>query len=185
MTLLRTVKIVALSSALLGASALPAAGQGLEIGASLANVSVHFGADDDTMVSLGVGSTFLLGGINPGVYASFFLGPKVAIESQLGLIWMSMNSRSQHLLNVGAQVDYFLSPLAQRSAYVFGAYGVLDSSGSDILPKVASVGLGYRIPVGDSLAVRLDGRWSRFMIKGRDGNNAMIVGVSIGGLFLR
>jgi hypothetical protein len=45
------------------------------------------------------------------------------------------------------------------------------------------LGIGYRVPVGDSLTVRIDGRFTRFMVKGEGDSDAVIVTVSLGGLF--
>ena len=58
----------------------------VEIGASLANLSVVFGGGDGTGVLIGIPSaTFSI--FSPAVYASFRAGPRVAVEAQVGLVF--------------------------------------------------------------------------------------------------
>lgn len=151
----------------------------LEIGTTMTSLTVGLGDNDIT--TIGVPSSGF-GLLNPGVYGTVYLGPFIAVEPQLGLIWASSDGDSEHLLNFSGQVDYFLMGAGVSSPYVFASAGILDSSGSDVNPKVVGGGAGYRFTVGDSLAFRLDGRYLHFT---EDGGDALVFGVSIGGVFGR
>ena len=149
-----------------------------EVGGSLASLMV--GLDDDNdgkafgIPSAGVGL------VNPRVYGSFFLGDKAAIEPQIGLSWVSSDGESMHVLAAAAQFDLFLKGTTVTSPYVFAAGGRLDVSDSDETPKSVSAGAGIRIPAGDRLAFRIDGRYVHYT---EEGGNALMFGLSIGGLF--
>jgi hypothetical protein len=150
-----------------------------EVGANLTSVTVGLGDNDTTVWGVPSSSFGLL---NPGVYGSIFVGPYVAVEPQLGLIWASTNGDSSHVLNFTGQLDYFLAGTEGSSPYVFGALGVFDASDSDQNPKSVGGGIGYRMPVGDRLAFRVDARYTHFT---DDGGNALAFGLSIGGVFGR
>lgn len=81
---------------------------------------------------------------------------------------------------MGGQVDYFFKGTSDPSPYVFGAVGLVDITDSDETPKSIGGGLGYRIPAGDNLAFRVDGRFVHFT---EGAGNVITVGLSIGGLF--
>lgn len=187
MTSFHPIRVVAGAVVLAGVTALPAWGQTgprVELGAPLVNVSMQFVKDQDTITTLGVGSTFTFLGMSPGVFASFFVGSRLGVGPHVGLILVSSGNDSDHLLNVGGQVDFFLKPISQRSVYLLGAVGVLDMSDEDTTPKLLSAGVGYRVPIGDTLAVRVDGRFTRVILKD-EGSNAVTFTVSLGGLFGR
>ena len=151
----------------------------VEIGAGMTTVTVGLGDNDVTV--LGVPSSGF-GLLNPGVYASIFIGPYVAVEPQLGLIWVSSGGDSEHLANVTGQVDFFPMGSQGSSPYLFGAVGIIDTSGSGVNPKTYAAGAGYRFAIGDSLAFRVDGRYVHFT---EEGGNALVFGLSIGGVFGR
>lgn len=154
----------------------------VEIGASLASAVVGVGENNGGTVfgipSGGFGLT------NPGVYASFFVLPRLAIEPQLGLVVASFDGDTSHLVNVVGQVSYFLSDTARPAAYVLGSAGIIDVSGGSTNPKSLSAGLGYRIPVGENLSFRLDGRYTRFIVED-EGSNTIAFTFSLAGLFGR
>jgi hypothetical protein len=59
-------------------------------------------------------------------------------------------------------------------------------SDSDYTPKSFGFGAGYRIPVGDRLTFRVDGRYTRFTGEFEDDDsNALAFTLSIGGVFGR
>jgi hypothetical protein len=120
--------------------------------------------------------------LNPGVYASIFIGPYVAVEPQLGLIFVSSEGDNNHLANVTGQVDFFPMGSKGNSPYLFGAVGIIDTSNSDVNPKTYAGGAGYRFAIGNSLAFRVDGRYMHFT---EEGGNALVFGLSIGGVFGR
>lgn len=149
----------------------------VEIGAALVSAAIGTGDNDVTMFGLPSSG---IGFINPEVYVSFFVGPYVAIEPQVGLQWVSSGGHSEHIANVTGQIDYFVLGSGRPSLYVFASGGIIDSSGSSVNPKTVSAGAGYRIPVGDSLAVRLEGHLTHLTDKG---GNAVFLAVSFGGVF--
>lgn len=149
----------------------------VEIGTTLSTVTVGLGDNEGTILGIPTGG---LGLMNSGVYASIFVGPFFAVEPQLGLIWTSSGGHSNHFANVTGQVDFFPMGTARSSPYVFGAVGILDTSGSDANPKTYGGGAGYRFAVTSSLAFRVDGRYVHFT---EGGGNAVMFGVSIGGVF--
>jgi opacity protein-like surface antigen len=160
------------------ASAALAADPKAEVGASLATATIGLGNNNS-------GSTFGIpsggfGILQPGVYASFFVGPNVAIEPQIGLIWASSNGHAEHLVNVVGQVDYFVTGSSANSPYIFGAAGIIDVSGGSTTPKSVGGGVGYRIVAGDRLTFRIDGRVTHLT---DGGGNMLAFGLSIGGLF--
>jgi hypothetical protein len=161
------------------ASVAGAADPKVEIGTTMSTVTVGVGDNNEgTIVGIPSGGFGLM---NSGVYASIFVGPFFAVEPQLGLVWVS-DGDSNHLANVTGQVDFFPMGTAGSSPYVFGAVGILDTSGSDTNPKTYAAGAGYRFAVTDSLAFRVDGRYVHFT---EGGGNAVMFGVSIGGVFGR
>jgi hypothetical protein len=118
----------------------------LEVGASLINAVVAR-AGNETLTTVGIPSGGF-GVLNPGVYASIFLGTRMAVEPQLGLIWASADGDSFHILHFVTQFDYFFLGTQQRSPYVFATAGITDA-GEDYSPKSFGAGLGYRVPMGD------------------------------------
>lgn len=166
---------------LLGASSATAQPR-VEIGTSIAGAIVGLG-DDNDFTSVGV-PTAGLGIINSGIYGSIFFGSKFAIEPRAGFLWISSEGESDHLLNLSGQVDYFLSGVERPSLFLFGGAGFLDSSGDDDAPKTLFAGVGYRVPVGDALAVRLDGQFMR-VSQNDVSDNQILLTLSLGGVFGR
>jgi hypothetical protein len=151
----------------------------VELGASLANAIIGID-DDDTGTVFGVPSGGF-GLMNPGVYGSFFVLPRLALEPQIGLVVASFGGETSHLVNVAGQVNYFFSDTSRAAMYVLGSAGVFDASGGGTNPKTVSAGVGYRMPVGQNLSFRLDGRYARFIIDD-DGSNTLAFTFSIGGI---
>lgn len=149
----------------------------MEIGASLAGTTIGLGKNDFSTFGVPSGGFTI---VQPGVYASIFAGPYLAIEPQLGLIWVSSNGHSDHILDFVGQLDYFAAGTSVNSAYFFGAAGILDTSSSATSPKSLSAGLGYRIVAGDRLTFRVDGRITHLT---EGGGNMLAFGLTIGGIF--
>jgi hypothetical protein len=149
----------------------------VEVGASLANISVVFG-NGDTGVLIGIPSaTFSI--FSPSVFAAFHVAPRVAVEPQIGLVLFSGGGSSGHLLNFSGQFDYFLENPKASAPYIFGTVGVLNVSSGGSAASVGG-GAGYRIRKGDRLILRIDGRVVHFT---NGGGNLLSFGASIGGLF--
>jgi hypothetical protein len=182
MTTRRSFGTVILTTALVAATASLAHAQPrAELGASLVNSFI--GLDDDELSTVGIPSGGF-GILNPGAYASFFVGERVAIEPQVGFVWASFDGDSEHILNFVGQFDYFVRGISDPSLYLFAAAGVVDVSGADYTPKSVGGGAGYRIPVGDRLTFRVDGRYTHYTgeFEGED-SDALAFTLSIGGLF--
>jgi hypothetical protein len=179
----RLFKVLLVAAALVSGASSAQAQPVAEIGASLVSSTIEL--EDEGVSTLGVPSGGF-GILNPGMFASFFVGTHLAIEPQIGLIWASFDGESEHILNFVGQVDYFLRGTTEASPYVFGAAGVVDMSDSDYTPKSFGFGAGYRIPVGDRLTFRVDGRYTRFTGEFEDDDsNALAFTLSIGGVFGR
>lgn len=155
--------------------------QKVELGSSLINAMFTTGDDNVTIVGVPSGGFTML---SPAVYGSFFLGPKVAIEPQVGLLWISHDDDSDHILNLTGQIDYFLLGSDRSSPYLFAAAGLIEASGTDHTPKTYGGGIGYRVLFGDRLAMRFDGRYTHYTSgNGGDGENTVSLTMSIGGVF--
>jgi hypothetical protein len=163
---------------LLAASTALAAGSRIELGTSIVGLTIGTGDNDAKVFGIPSSSFGLL---NPAVYASIFAGPYFAVEPQAGLIWMSQNGQSNHISHVAGQVDYFPVGIDKSSPYVFGTVGVVSISGESTTPKSVGGGAGYRIPVGDRLVFRVDGRGTHYT---ESAGNTVAFTVSIGGSLL-
>jgi hypothetical protein len=149
-------------------------------------MGVSFLLGDEYLAMFAAGSAVggTLGTLNPGVYASFFLGDRVGLGPQIGFVAASFEGDSFHALNLTGQFDYFFSGISRRSAYVLASVGLLSVSDADYTPKVFGFGAGYRIPVGDRLAFRFDGRYAHYTSEFEDGgSDALIFTLTIGGVF--
>lgn len=176
----RSAAALFLAAALTAAASTAQAQPSAEIGASL--MSATFGLGDEDLSTFGVPSGGF-GILNPGVYASFFIGRYVAVEPQLGLVWASVDDESEYFLNFAGQFDYFFGGTELPSPYVFGSAGLVKISDNDYTPKSYGFGGGYRIPVGDRLTFRIDGRWIRYTGEFDDDSDALAFTLSIGGIF--
>ena len=154
-----------------------------EIGASLLSSTIGLG--DEGVSTLGMPSGGF-GILNPGMYASLFIGTRVAIEPQVGFIWAHVSDESIHFLNFVGQFDYFFQGTGQPSLYAFAAAGLVSASGADYTPKSVGFGVGYRIPLGDRLTFRVDGRYTHYTGEfDGGGGDALGFMLSIGGVFRR
>jgi hypothetical protein len=160
------------------ATAARAADPKVEVGASLFNATI--GLNDNGVSTVGIPASGV-GVLSPGVYAALFVGPRISVEPQLGYVWVSSGGSSLHIVNVAAQVDYFLRSAATNAAYVFGTTGVLDVAGSATLPKSAGGGIGLRMLYGDRLTFRVD---SRFVHFSEGGGNVIALTLSSGGVLI-
>jgi hypothetical protein len=170
-------KAILIAAICVAATASSARAQGIEVGTSLIGATIGLGDDND--VSTVAVPTSGFGIINPGVYASFLMSERFAVEPQLGLLWISGNGESAHVVNLSGQVDYFLNGYARSSTYLFASAGIIDLSDSDTTPKSVSGGIGYRV-ASERLAFRLDGRLMHLTDNGGD---SLSFTLSIGGLF--
>jgi hypothetical protein len=150
----------------------------VEVGSSL--VSTIMVLDEDVYsVGVPVGGGLL----SHGAYLSLFLGSRFAVEPQSGFVWTSLDGDSNHLLAAAGQFSYFALGTDRRSPYLFGTVGIANVSGEDYSPKSFGGGAGYRIPVGDRLVFRIDGRYAHYTGEFADESfDAVSLAVSIGGV---
>jgi hypothetical protein len=182
MTIRRSAGVLLLAGVLTATTSTAQAQPSAEVGASL--MSATFSLGDEDLSTFGVPSGGF-GILNPGVYASFFIGRYVAVEPQLSFSWVSEGDESEYLLNLAGQFDYFFGGTEAPSPYVFGAAGLVKISGNDYTPKSFGFGGGYRMPVGDRLSFRFDGRWVRYTseFEFEDDLDTLAFTLSIGGIF--
>lgn len=174
-------KVTVLAAALLAATAAPAQAQnnGIEVGTSLASIMIGFGDGSATVLGLPSGG---FGILNPGLYASFFVSPKLAIEPQVGLMVFSSGGNAAHLANVSGQVGYYTRGNRVNTPYFFGSAGIISATGAPTTPASVSGGAGYRMALGDRLTMRIDGRITHFT---EGAGNAFAITLSLGGIFGR
>lgn len=158
------------------ASAARAQESKVEIGASMASAVIGLGDNDFKTFGVPAGG---FGLFNPGLYASIFVTPKIAIEPQFGLQVISAGGDTETLMNLNAPVDYFLKGADVNSLYVFGGVGLATATDVDSTTNFGG-GVGYRIRAGDRLAMRADGRLTHHS---DGGGNTLSFTFSIGGLF--
>ena len=168
--------VVTAAAMLMHASVAPASAATIELGTTLAGITTTLEDNNTTLFGIPSGSFSLL---SPSVYASFFAGSKVAVEPQLGVIWMTTQGESTHLVNAAVQFDYFVQRSDGTSPYVFAAAGVIDMPTPSPTPKLFGGGAGYRLRVGDRLTFRVDGRLMHFT---ENDGDALMFNLSIGGL---
>jgi hypothetical protein len=171
------ILLIAGAAVMLTVSSARAQDPKVEIGASLASLNFGIGEDND-VTTFGVPS----GGFgfqNPGVFVSFFVGPRVAIEPQIGLFVASQGGDAFHTVSIAGQLDYFLRGTQVNSPYFFGGVGTIAASGEDDNPVSVSGGAGYRMRVGNTLTFRFEGRLTHVT---QDRGDVVSFGVSIGGL---
>ena len=178
----RSLKVLFLAATLIATTASLAHAQPrAEVGASLISTEIGLGDQDLTTVSVPTGGFTSL---HPGMYASFFVGTHAAIEPKLGLVWASFDGDSAHILNFLTQFDYFILETSEPSPYLFGTVGFVDLTNEDYTPKSFGFGAGYRVPVGDRLTFRFDGRYTHFTGEFEDDEgDALAFTLSIGGIF--
>jgi hypothetical protein len=112
--------------------------------------------NDDGIPSSG---TFFTQG--PLAYAAFSVSPKVALEGQLGLTYLSYDDESIHVLSFATQLDYLFKGDHVSSPYAFLRARVDNSGGDDDSETHTGLGggIGYRLRAGDRAVVRFDGRY--------------------------
>ena len=151
-----------------------------EVGVGIVGLSV-FSQEGETITMLGVpNTTFFAPAV---VYASFFVTPKLALEPQLGFLYVSEDDDSYHIATFAGQVDYFFKGKERPSPYVFGRGSFTNVGGDDDSDTSSSLGggLGYRFPVGGRALLRIEGRFDhRFEQDFDPGANTFSVSLSLG-----
>jgi Outer membrane protein beta-barrel domain len=153
--------------------------QSVEIGTTLGVTIVSRSGSSATVI----GAPAALGpAAQPSVYATIFATPSVTIEPQLGLIHVSGSGSSVTMFDLGAQLGYLVTPAVRGSPYVAANVAYQTVSDFSSLHGVGVGGaLGYRVRVGRGVAVRLEGRYRRWL-GDFDGLNEIGFGVGLGGI---
>jgi hypothetical protein len=141
------------------------------------------GFPDQTLTVITVPSTSLF--FANGIFATFFLSPRVAIQPQFGLLRQSDDNSSSTLTFLAFQPELFFNP-GGTGGYAFGQVGVLRSSssfdggGSDSENNTTfGVGIGYRSVIRRSLALRYEARLRR--LNDADGGDPLTeIGLMLG-----
>jgi hypothetical protein len=129
-----------------------------EIGVGIVGLSVY-SQEGETITVLGAPNTTFVAPAS--VYASFFVTPRLALEPQLGVLYVSQDGESYHIATFAGQVGYFFKGRERPSPYVFGRGSFTNVGGDDDSDTGSSFGggLGYRFPVGGRALLRLEGRF--------------------------
>ena len=172
--------VLGLTLALLGAGASTARAQQIELGAPLFSASI--GLNDESLSTVAAPSAGVFGGFSPGVYVSIFAWPRVAIEPQVGFITAWQDGESAYFLTTGVQVNYLFGDRTRKVPYVFGGVGVVGATDADYTTSLTT-GAGYRMPLGDRLVFRIDGRYTHYTGELDDALDTLSFTFSIGGLF--
>lgn len=180
------MRTTALLLALIGVAAGAAGGQGdkqsVEIGTSLGVTLINSG-NTITTIGIPVDAGPLPLFARPAVYATIFASPSVMIEPQVAFANISGGGGDNFtLLLVGAQFGYLFKPEQRNSPYL-GANAAFQtiSFGGTISGLGVGGALGYRFRVGTGFAIRLEGRYRRWL-NDYDGINEIGFGIGLGGI---
>ncbi len=185
-----SIRTLSAATMLVLAWAVPAraADPAAEVGTSLA-AFMSQRAHDTTVNAIFVPGSpaTLMSGTGAGVYASVFLNKRFAVEPRIGYAYASVEGDTSYMIGVSGLASYFLAPANRRAPFAFGGVGFVGQTGEDTVPTYTA-GMGYRIPIGDTLAVRVDGRYEgvKYTLAGKDDwHHSVVITFSIGGIFAR
>lgn len=177
------VALAALAAIILAPGALHAGeaeNRNAEVGVGIVGLSVY-SQEGETITVLGApnGTVFT----PAAVYASFFVTPRLALEPQLGVVYVSGDDESFHIATFAGQVGYFFKGKERPSPYVFGRGSFTNAGGAGDSDTSSSFGggLGYRFPLGGRALLRLEGRFDHRLEGDFDsGANTFSVSLSLG-----
>lgn len=154
-----------------------------EIGTSLGVTIISASGGSITTVGIPVDAGPLPLLARPAIYASIFATPSVMVEPQVAFANISGGSGDDFtFVLVGAQVAYLFRPAQRTSAYVGANAAFQQVSGVGTLNGLGVGGaLGYRFRVGSGFAVRLEGRYRRWL-NDYDGLNEIGFAIGLGGI---
>jgi len=139
-----------------------------EIGLFVAGLTVA-NEDGDTITFAGVPSPGLAF-VGPGVYLSRYVTDKFAIEPQLGLLFADFGGDSLHALTPTGRLSYVPKGKGKNSPYLFGAGTLVNAGGDGDSQTEGAVGggIGFRLRIRDAGALRIEGRYERYLDPGRN-----------------
>ena len=156
--------------------------QSVEIGTSLGVTILTASGSTITTVGIPVDAGPFPLFARPAVYATIFATRPLMIEPQVAFSHISGSGDSFTMALVGTQFAYLFRPEQRSSPYlgVNAAFQSLSAGGT-----ASGVGLGgavgYRFRVGTGFAVRLEGRYRRWL-GNFDGINEIGLGIGLGGI---
>ena len=128
----------------------------VELGTML-GVSILSGNGQTEVVAAAPGGGTLLGTL-PVLYANFSVTPHVTVEPQTYFLL----SDGSLLVSGSLQVGYVANPQAHTSPFVTAHGGLVYATGGD--PSFMLGGsVGYRVIATDALAIRIEGRYRRWL----------------------
>lgn len=183
---MRAAAVAVLGAIVLTPIQVMAQGKSVEIGTN-AGLTIFTGGGATTwdLAAPGAG----VGGA-ANVYASFFGAKEIFIEPSAGLAILHAGGNTITNLSVAGTVGYLL----KKSAAVKGAYLAADVAldyahlpGNSATDYALGAKVGYRVPVGSSFAVRLEGGYRKWLHDtGAFGTQSEITfGVGLGGVIHR
>ena len=157
--------------------------QSAEIGTSLGVTILSTSGSSITTVGIPVDAGPLPFFARPALYASIFVTPSVVIEPQVAFANISGGSGSDFtMVLVGSQFAYLFRPERRKSPYL-GANAAFQSlsAGGTVNGLGLGGALGYRFRIGAGFALRLEGRYRRWL-NDFDGINEIGFAVGLGGI---
>ena len=156
--------------------------QSVEIGTSLGVTILTASGSTITTIGIPVDAGPLPLFARPAVYATIFATRSLMIEPQVAFSHISGSGDSFTMALVGAQFGYLFVPEQRNSPYlgVNAAFQSLSAGGTASGVGVGGA-LGYRFRLGTGFAVRLEGRYRRWL-GNFDGVNEIGFGIGFGGV---
>lgn len=157
--------------------------QSAEIGTSLGVTILSASGGSITTVGMPVDAGPLPLFARPAIYATIFATPAMMIEPQVAFANISGGSSDNFtMLLVGGQFAYLIKPVKRNSPYI-GANAAFQtlSAGGTISGLGLGGALGYRVRIGAGFAMRLEGRYRRWL-NDFDGINEIGIAIGLGGI---
>ncbi len=135
-----------------------------------------------TLTHFGVPGQGILG--QPTIYASFFAGDAVLVEPQVALNILSSEGETLTTVGLAGQAGYLFNGAEMNSPFVAGVVAFQAFSGGGASENDFALGgkVGYRVVVGTSVGVRVEGGYRRWFDTKL---NEVTIGVGIGGIVRR
>lgn len=172
----RAIGMLALVPSIAIAQQRPLVEIGTRLGATVEDVS------GQTTTYLGVPGAGILA--QPTIYASFFATPNIMVEPEVAFNLITGSGTASTYTTVGAagSIGYLTSTTSNGAPFLAATVGVQHASGGGSSHTEAAVGgtLGYRLAVEQSLAVRLQLSYLRWL--GSSHINQITIGLGLGAI---
>jgi hypothetical protein len=139
-------------------------------------------AGGSNLTQFGVPGQGILG--QATMYATFFAGQAVLVEPQLALNVISSEGETATTVGLAGQIGYLFKGAEINSAFIAGGVGFQSVSFGGFSESDFAVGgkVGYRVLVGTSVGVRVEGGYRRWFDSEL---NEFSFGIGIGGIVRR